>query len=256
MSSYFQSLADTSTLYFAHRGFWGYDGLTQNTMPGYQEAIRLNADFIECDVHATKDNILVLHHDPEIKLQDETSILIADLKVQDLEQLHNTKKINFKIPTLTELLHLVSLHKMGINIELKGDSIALIVYNLLQKYPNDLREKVVISSFSDQQLFAYRERDPNIDISLLRIGEGDDLTSKEEWLALKKAVKTLSPVSISLANQGSSGALLSQYTINKVSKLVAQCNIRIGVYTVNDLERLHELVEWGCSYFFSDKVLI
>ena len=177
------------------------------------------------------------------------------MTVQDLEQLYNIKKINFKIPTLTELLDLVSLHNIGINIELKGEAISFNVFNLLQKYPQCLRQKVVISSFSDQQLFAYRERDPDSDISILRIGEGDDLNSNEDWLALEEAIKTLSPVSISLANQGKSGAFLARSTINKLSEILCQRNIRIGVYTVNDLERLHELVEWGCTYFFSDKAL-
>ena len=135
MSSYFQSLHNKNTIHFAHRGYWSYDGLTQNTIPAYQEAIRLNADFIECDVHATKDNALVLHHDPDIKLQNEMSILISDLTVQDLELLYKAKKINFKIPTLAELLDLVRQHKIGINIELKGESISFDVFNLLQEYP-------------------------------------------------------------------------------------------------------------------------
>ena len=251
MGSYFRSL-QKKIIYFAHRGYWGYDNLTQNTIPAYQEAIRLNVDFIECDVHATKDGVLILHHDPDIKFNDNTSVFIRDLTFKDIEHLQIKKKINFKVPTLNMLLDIIVVNNVGINIELKGDAISLNVFSLLQKYPQDLRQKVVISSFSDQQLFAYRELDPDSDISILRIGEGDDLVSKADWLVLEDVIKELNPVSISLANQGKAGDLLSRPTINKISDLVDQRNIRIGVYTVNELERLHELVEWGCSYFFSD----
>ena len=73
MESYFRSLQ--KKLSTSHRGYWGYDNLTQNTIPAYQEAIRLNVDFIERDVHATKDGVLILHHDPDIKFNDNTSFL-------------------------------------------------------------------------------------------------------------------------------------------------------------------------------------
>ena len=36
----------------------------ENTLPSFQEAIRAGADFIELDVYATRDDVLVVAHDP------------------------------------------------------------------------------------------------------------------------------------------------------------------------------------------------
>ena len=40
----------------------------ENTLPSFQEAIRAGADFIELDVYATRDDVLVVAHDPEINM--------------------------------------------------------------------------------------------------------------------------------------------------------------------------------------------
>jgi glycerophosphoryl diester phosphodiesterase len=51
-------------LVVAHRGASGM--LPEHTMPAYQLAIAQGADFIECDVLATRDLQLVCRHDPAL----------------------------------------------------------------------------------------------------------------------------------------------------------------------------------------------
>ena len=50
------------TFVIAHRGAsWEYP---ENTLPAFERAIELGADFVELDVHATRDGSLVVCHDP------------------------------------------------------------------------------------------------------------------------------------------------------------------------------------------------
>ncbi|MBP2157742.1 MULTISPECIES: glycerophosphodiester phosphodiesterase family protein [Asticcacaulis] len=58
-------------LVIAHRGASGY--LPEHTLPAYEMAIKMGADYIEPDVVSTRDGVLVVRHDPV--LTDSTDIL-------------------------------------------------------------------------------------------------------------------------------------------------------------------------------------
>ncbi len=51
-------------LAIAHRG--AHETLPENSMPAILRALELGAQGIELDVHATADDVLVVHHDPDI----------------------------------------------------------------------------------------------------------------------------------------------------------------------------------------------
>ena len=36
----------------------------ENTLPAFEAAIRAGADIVETDIHITKDNVMILFHDP------------------------------------------------------------------------------------------------------------------------------------------------------------------------------------------------
>ena len=55
---------ENSPLVIGHRGASGY--LPEHTLAGYRLAIRLGADYIEPDLVATKDGVLVARHEPNI----------------------------------------------------------------------------------------------------------------------------------------------------------------------------------------------
>ena len=51
-------------LVIAHRGAsWDRP---ENTLPAFERAIEVGADFVEFDVHADRDGRLVVTHDPEM----------------------------------------------------------------------------------------------------------------------------------------------------------------------------------------------
>ena len=60
----FSFLEFPGLLAFAHRG--GTSEHPENTMPAFQHAIDLGYQFIETDVHATRDGVLLAFHDEEL----------------------------------------------------------------------------------------------------------------------------------------------------------------------------------------------
>lgn len=61
----FPTLTGKAPLVIAHRGASGY--MPDHTLEGYAKAIELGADFIEPDLVATKDGVLIARHEPNLK---------------------------------------------------------------------------------------------------------------------------------------------------------------------------------------------
>ncbi|MBA4114721.1 MAG: glycerophosphodiester phosphodiesterase [Verminephrobacter sp.] len=130
----YPTLLGESPLVIGHRGASGY--LPDHTLEGYKRAIELGADFIEPDLVATKDGVLVARHEPNITgttdvaqrpefaarktkkvvdgVQEEgwfaSDFTLAELKtlraIQPLAERDQSHNGQYQIPTLEEVLDL------------------------------------------------------------------------------------------------------------------------------------------------------
>ena len=101
----------------AHRGVFNNDDIPENSMKAFKKAISLNYSF-ELDVQLTKDNVLVVFHDFDLKRMTGISKKLSDCTYDELLQYHllDTKE---KIPTLKQVLEL-NQDKVMIDIEIKN----------------------------------------------------------------------------------------------------------------------------------------
>ena len=90
----------------AHRG-WS-SKYPENTMLAFKKAIELGVDQIETDIRITKDNELVLIHDPTLERTTNGTGKVCEYTLAELKQLDAGK--GEQIPTLRELLDLVKDH--------------------------------------------------------------------------------------------------------------------------------------------------
>ena len=81
----------------AHRGAWKEQGLPQNSIASWREAVRLGCHGSECDVHITIDDSLVVTHDSK-----HHGLLVRGNKYADIVQYR--LKNGEKMPTLREYL--------------------------------------------------------------------------------------------------------------------------------------------------------
>ncbi len=146
---------------FAHRGASG--NYPENTLLAFQKAIEEGADGVEFDLHRTKDGILVVHHDFDLKRTAGVPLVIGETDYTALAKYDlGIWKGNYPkqiLPTLDEVLAVFRDTDLMINIELKAGSSIYpgIEAELLDVLQAESRpERFVLSSFDHPALMTLR----------------------------------------------------------------------------------------------------
>lgn len=141
----------------AHRGY--SSKAPENTMPAFELAMEAGSGGIELDVHLTKDGEVVVIHDHILnrttngKGQVE-EFTMAELKELDAGSWFSPEFKGTKLPTLREVLELISQHNVLLNVETKTalgfEQLNEKLAPLLDEYA--MWEKTIISSFNHYAL--------------------------------------------------------------------------------------------------------
>ena len=99
----------------------------ENTLPSFELALSLGAEGIELDVHATRDGVVVIHHDPALR----QGPVIADTDFAELRR--HEVAAGVRIPTLAELCAMVA-GRAELFVELKGEDVEVLVLEALAGY--------------------------------------------------------------------------------------------------------------------------
>lgn len=135
-----------------HRAFGGR--YPENSLTGIQEALALDIDRIEIDVHQTKDEVVVLMHDNSINRTTTGNGRVKDYGYADLLKFKIRGTKEERIPTLEEVLKSIK-GKTILLIEIKkGDAyypnIEKHIIALIRQYKGE--NWCVIQSFNDEIL--------------------------------------------------------------------------------------------------------
>jgi glycerophosphoryl diester phosphodiesterase len=128
----------------------------ENTLPSFSLALDAGADGLELDVHATRDGVVVIHHDPA--LRDGT--VIADTTFGELRR-HDAAP-GIAIPTLAELCELAA-GRAELCVEVKGAGIEQLVLEALSGYDGPL----AIHSFDHALIQRVRALDSRVRLGIL-----------------------------------------------------------------------------------------
>ncbi|KHD86311.1 glycerophosphodiester phosphodiesterase [Heyndrickxia ginsengihumi] len=169
----------SDTMIFGHRGCKGTH--PENTLLGFYHACKIGIEGIELDVHMTKDHELVVIHDEKLDRTTNGTGYVKDLKLKDIKQysagmnfdflpLYHSSWDNEQVPTLEEVLELVSDYPIMLNIELKTDvfhypNIEEKTMSLVEKY--NMEGRVVYSSFNLPTVQKIRELDSRAEVAFL-----------------------------------------------------------------------------------------
>jgi glycerophosphoryl diester phosphodiesterase len=133
---------------FAHRG--GASDNPENTMPAFQHAVDLGYTYLETDVHATSDGVLVAFHDVDLARTCGRPGTINELPWSEV----SSARVDGRepIPLFEDLLG--SFPDARVNIDCKSNTALPALISSLKRL--DCLDRVCLGSFSDQRLRTLR----------------------------------------------------------------------------------------------------
>ena len=163
----------------------------ENTIPAFEYAVGIGADVLEMDVAVTKDNVLVISHDPhvngEICTGPHPGVAIHELTLVELRKYDcgSLKNPHFpkqqpvpgtRIPTLDEVLNLSRHGNIQFNIETKSfpdhpeltpppEDFSRMMLEEIRKHK--LESRVIVQSFDFRTLRAMKRMAPEIRLAAL-----------------------------------------------------------------------------------------
>ena len=191
-----------------HRGSAGTE--LENTLAALRAGIDAGADYLEIDIRLTKDQQIVVCHDPNLARISSSQAVIADLTLEELKhvELHNDERV----PTLREALELVG--STPLFIEIKEDHMVRPLIQLLADFPNTHH---IVTSFRLREAALYKQLQPKTRVYLATLANPFEIF---------QTAKTIS----------ADGVALRFWLLNPLTYFMAhRRKLSIMVYTINSL---------------------
>ena len=221
----------------AHRGLSA--DAPENTLYAFSDAILVGADFIELDVQQTRDGVLVVMHDSNLKRTTGVNKDIWDVDYADIQNLDagswfDPAYANARIPTLEETLQFVD-KRAKLNIEIKptkhgSDTLEQDVAELITRY--QYTDACYVTSFSYGSLKKVKEANPEIRTGyLMSVAYGQFYSLKyADAFSLNKVFVTSQVVNA--AHQ--QGKQIFAWTVNGMSEVRSLCNLHVDSIITDD----------------------
>lgn len=235
----------------SHRGASAY--APEHTIASYDMGEKLHGDYIEIDLQMTKDGHLIAMHDVTLDRTTNGTGSVKDYTLNEIKQLDagswfNEKypyasKVEYeglKVPTLEEVFK-----EFGKNnsyyIETKSPDVypgmEKELLRLVDKYKIN-KEKLLVQSFSSQSLKVMNELDPSIKlVQLISYKANAEITEAE--------IKEIKQYAMGI---GPNHTYLNEEYVQKV----VNSGLELHPYTVNDKERMKQLINWGVTGMFTN----
>ncbi len=226
---------------FAHRG--GTSAYPENTMPAFQHAVDLGYQFIETDVHATRDGVLLAFHDEELDRVTDKTGRIAELDYAEVAK----ARIDGKepIPLFADLL--AAWPDVRINIDPKLDNAAEPLVNVLKQA--NVLHRVCVTSFSGRRTKWIREElGSNLCTGLGPLGALRlRLSSLFRPLGGSWEGTVEGCAQIPVRQNGL--RVVDQELIDRAHEL----DLQVHVWTIDDREEMNRLIDLGVDGLMTDQ---
>ncbi len=230
----------------AHRG--GGRLAPENTLAAMQCGLDYGFRAVEFDVMLSKDAVPVLMHDPEFGRTVAGSGSVSNTLAQALTEMDagswfDPRFSGVHVPTYEAVFRFCQMHGIWMNVEIKpapgfeqetGAVVASLTAEWMRNTVNGIAP--LFSSFSLDALMCAKQSAPDIARAyLLEDYDPDYLTAlqKLDAVALHTDHKKLTPA---------------------WAKAVKQAGYGLLCYTVNDLQRVQEIRDWGVDAICTDRI--
>nr|WP_202395579.1 glycerophosphodiester phosphodiesterase [Virgibacillus halodenitrificans] len=209
----------------------------ENSMSSIRSAIRKGVDAVEVDVAMTKDGVIVLSHDLDLKRVAGVSDKISNLTYEEIKQidigrLYGEEFIGERIPTLDEVLKVMQENDTKLIIDLKsaetGRGFAEKIVKLVEK--NDSDHLAYVQSFSYELLQDIRKRNETIKIGQILFLSAGNLSKLDvDFYTIRES-------------------MLTERFIERAKKQ----NREVWVWTVNIKRNMKEVLKYDIDGIITD----
>ena len=227
----------------AHRG--GYideaDRARENSIYAFRRAVDLGYRYIETDVHATRDGKLIAFHDDRLDRVTDRQGLVAKLPFREVRKAR-IAGID-QIPSLDEVLE--EFPDTCFNVDIKSRLAIWPLAETLKKH--NAQGRVCVASFSENRLRKFRRLLPKVTTSLSTLGVAWNVFGPvRPNFPFSSRILQL-PVSQKI--RGVDVKLVTKRLIERAR----QANKRVHVWTINDADKMAELIDLGVNGLISDR---
>ncbi|MET9409343.1 glycerophosphodiester phosphodiesterase [Streptomyces sp. NPDC002935] len=224
---------------FAHRG-GSADGL-ENTLTQFRRAVNAGYRYIETDVHATADGTLVAFHDATLDRVTDGAGRIADLPWDDVRHARVAGKE--PVPLFEELLE--TFPEVRWNIDVKAEPALLPLLDLIGR--TDAWDRVCVGSFSEARVVrAQHLAGPRLATSF---GTRGVLNLRLRSWGVPAAVRR-SAVAAQVPESQSGVPVVDLRFVRAAHAR----GLHVHVWTVNEPERMHRLLDLGVDGIMTDHI--
>lgn len=235
---------DTRFAALAHRGGSGFTPNLgrENSVHAFSQAVGLGYRYLETDVHATADGVLVAFHDEALDRVTDARGRIADLPYSEVAAARIAGLD--PIPTLDELLE--RFPQARLNIDIKADGAVEPLARALRRHAAG--DRVCVGSFAIDRIRAFRRlTGPRVATAASRLGVA--------WYAYAPGVRRLAD-SAGVALQvplRAGGGRLPLLTPDLV-RAVHRAGRVLHVWTVNERPEMERLIDLGVDGLVTDRI--
>lgn len=231
-------------LIIAHRGLTDATAAIPNTLESILAAIAEGADIVEMDLRVTKDQVIVLHHDPTIAVGEQSfeiknytydELIAAGARIDRLEDVIS------KLPA-----------SLTLDLDLKVDTLDLPVSKVIEAH--HLHNRIILDSSSVDVLARLSQFYPDIPMSLSSSTTHDPFHISQTFFAafllfvmprllryplrtiFRRRIKKLFPSYVSV---------LATICKRADVDLFHSLGIKVFVYTINKEKNMRKFIDMG-----------
>ncbi|MDX9979819.1 MAG: glycerophosphodiester phosphodiesterase [Lentisphaeria bacterium] len=225
---------------FLHNGVTAHRGnpaeFPENTLPGFRSGIELGADWLELDVHLTRDGELVVCHDHTTGRTADRHLVIAETTWAELRGLaFGIPACPARMPLLREVIELVqSQRRTRLSIQPKADCVA--------------ETAALVRRLGAEEWIGFNDGDAR------KLAQARELLP-DAWIFLDTppGLADVQPVLACARTHRFQAVVMHHSTVTpeRVASLVA-AGLEVGAWTVNEPAAMRAMLQAGVTRLYTD----
>lgn len=215
-------------------------GIAENSRAAVDAAVAAGCEFVETDCHLTRDGEVVLFHDPDLKRVAGDPRNIAEVTLDELERIMRDRG-----GVITLAAALEAYPRTRFNVDVKACAAATPAGRIVAPHAH----RVLLTSFADR----YRAR------AMTAAGERRPAASPGQWGMIRILAALATRLGTARALRGIDALQIPErrgpvpVLTPRLLALAHRHGVEVHVWTVNDPERMRELVAMGVDGIVTDR---